>query len=147
MLVAALAACDRREPAPVVYDTAVVDTPSVAVEPATPPPAPSTGWRAGEAGRLLVVPAGSALRAQLVFPQFTDTTITATLEEPIAWDRPSEQLVTPAAGEEPQGVVEGESLTATLPPVDNTGLLPLLNENDVVVKGQTDSSSISCRST
>ncbi|MDF3038309.1 MAG: ATP-dependent metalloprotease FtsH [Thermomicrobiales bacterium] len=72
----------------------------------------------------------------------TDTTITATLEEPIAWDRRAEQLVTPAAGEESQGVVEGESLTATLPPVDNTGLLPLLNEHGVVVKGQTDGSSI-----
>jgi cell division protease FtsH len=72
----------------------------------------------------------------------TDTNITATLEEPIAWDRPGEQLVTPVAGEEPQGVVEGDSLTATLPPIDNTGLLPLLNENNVVVKGQSDSSSI-----
>jgi cell division protease FtsH len=72
----------------------------------------------------------------------TDTNITATLKEPIAWDRPGEQLVTPVAGEEPQGVVEGDSLTATLPPIDNTGLLPLLNENNVVVKGQSDSSSI-----
>ncbi len=35
------------------------------------------GWRTAEAGRLLVVPAGgSALRAQLVFPQFTDSTLT-----------------------------------------------------------------------
>lgn len=72
----------------------------------------------------------------------TDTNVTATLNEAVAWDRNSEQLVTPEAGEEPQGVVEGTSLIATLPPVDNTGLLPLLNENDVVVKGQTDSSSI-----
>jgi cell division protease FtsH len=72
----------------------------------------------------------------------TDTNITASLEESIAWDRAGEQLVTPVAGEEPQGVVEGDSLTATLPPVDNTGLLPLLNENNVIVKGQSDSSSI-----
>ena len=72
----------------------------------------------------------------------TDTNITAALGEPIAWDRRGEQLVTPAAGEENQGITEGSSLSATLPPVENTGLLPLLEQNGVVVKGQSDSSSI-----
>lgn len=115
VLLAALAACDRREPAPVVYDTVVVDTPSVAVEPATPPPAPNTGWRAGEAGRLLVVPAGSALRAQLVFPQFTDTTLTATTAFELS---PVEGDTVELFG--PQGLVGAATLTAPAPPVPRT---------------------------
>ena len=72
----------------------------------------------------------------------TDTNIQAELKEPIAWDRRTEQLVTPTAGTETQGVVEGESLRATLPPVENTGLLPLLEQNGVVVRAESDSSSI-----
>lgn len=115
MLVAALAACDRREPAPVVYDTAVVETPSVAVEPATPPPAPNTGWRAAEAGPLLAVPAGSALRAQLVFPHFTDTTLTATTAFALA---PIEGDTVELFG--PAGLVGAATLTAPVPPVPRT---------------------------
>lgn len=115
VLVAALAACDRREPAPVVYDTAAVDTPSVAVEPATPPPAPNTGWRAAEAGRLLVVPAGSALRAQLVFPQFTDTTLTAATAFELA---PVEGDTVELFG--PAGLVGTATLTSATPPVPRT---------------------------
>ncbi|MGH2614484.1 MAG: ATP-dependent zinc metalloprotease FtsH [Thermomicrobiales bacterium] len=72
----------------------------------------------------------------------TDANITAELEEPVAWDRQKEQLVTPAPDAEAQGIVEGDSLRATLPPVENTGLLPLLEQNDVVVKGESDSSSL-----
>jgi cell division protease FtsH len=72
----------------------------------------------------------------------TDETITAELKAPVAWNRATEQLVTPAPNTETQGVVEGDSLRATLPPVENTGLLPLLNENGVSVKGEADSSSL-----
>ncbi|MBA3450831.1 MAG: hypothetical protein H0T18_06440, partial [Chloroflexia bacterium] len=72
----------------------------------------------------------------------TDANITAELSEPIAWDRRTEQLISPAPGTETQGVVEGDSLRATLPPVENTGLLPLLEQNDVVVRGESDSSSL-----
>src|SRR5919112_1883963 len=72
----------------------------------------------------------------------TDETITADLKEPVAWNRASEQLVTPAPDAETQGVAEGDSLRATLPPVENTGLLPLLNENGVAIKGEADSSSL-----
>jgi cell division protease FtsH len=72
----------------------------------------------------------------------TDATIQANLKEPIAWDRKSEQLVTPVAGEENQGLAEGNVIRANLPPVENTGLLPLLAENNVIVKGEGDSSSL-----
>jgi cell division protease FtsH len=72
----------------------------------------------------------------------TDAEITAELKEPVAWNRVTEQLVTPAPDAGTQGVVEGDNLRATLPPVENTGLLPLLEQNGVVVKGQSDSSSL-----
>ncbi len=83
------------------------------------------------------VRAGNVTEATL-----TDTNITAVLEEPIFWDRRSEQLLTSEPDDENQNVVEGKSLSATLPPITNEGLLPLLNENGVVVKGQNDTSSI-----
>jgi cell division protease FtsH len=73
----------------------------------------------------------------------SDTAIQATLKEPIAWDRQNEQLVTPVAGAEPQaGIVEGDRLRATLPPVDNPGLLPSLSEAGVKVTAESDSSSL-----
>jgi cell division protease FtsH len=72
----------------------------------------------------------------------TDVEITAELKEAVAWNRATEQLVTPAPEAGTQGVVQGDTLRATLPPVENTGLLPLLEENGVVVKGQSDSSSL-----
>lgn len=70
-------ACDRRPRATAANDTAGGG--GTTVEAAPPrPAAPSThGWRVAEAGPVLVVPAGSALRAQLVFPQYTDSTLTA----------------------------------------------------------------------
>jgi cell division protease FtsH len=72
----------------------------------------------------------------------TDTAIQATLKQPIAWDRQNEQIVTPTAGNEPNGVVEGERIRATLPPVDNPQLMPILSQNGVVVRGESDSSSL-----
>jgi cell division protease FtsH len=72
----------------------------------------------------------------------TDEAITAELKEPVAWNRATEQLVTPPPDDQTQGIAEGDSLRATLPPVENTGLLPLLNENGVAIKGESDSSSL-----
>ena len=71
------AACDRERRAP-ANDTAVVTEPSeLPPDPAAPPsPVGTNGWRVAEGGPGLVVPAGSALRAELVFPQFTDSTLT-----------------------------------------------------------------------
>jgi cell division protease FtsH len=72
----------------------------------------------------------------------TDTTIQATLKEPISWDRRAEQLVTGGASDEDQSVVQGDRIRATLPPVENPGLLPALEANNVVVKAESDSSSL-----
>src|SRR5690606_24592012 len=76
-LLAPLAACGTDRQTASVNDTAVV------VQPAEPPPTRDTptpvsmnGWSVADAGRLLVVPtASSSLRAQLVYPQFTDSTL------------------------------------------------------------------------
>lgn len=72
-----LGACDRASRAP-ANDTAAPIEPS---EPRAPgaepaPPIGTNGWRLDEAGPGLVVPAASALRAQLVDPHFTDSTLT-----------------------------------------------------------------------
>lgn len=72
----------------------------------------------------------------------TDVAIQANLKEPIAWDRRNEQLVTPEAAGDAQGVVEGNRIRATLPPVENPGLLPALEQNNVIVKAESDSSSL-----
>ena len=50
----------------------------------------------------------------------SDTTIDAELKSPVAWDRQSEQLVTPTAGAQPASVSEGDHFRATLPPIENT---------------------------
>ncbi len=72
----------------------------------------------------------------------TDTAIQALLKEPISWDRRTDSLVTPEAAGDAQGVVEGSRIRATLPPVENPGLLPALDANGVVVKAESDSSSL-----
>ncbi|MCA9879494.1 MAG: AAA family ATPase, partial [Thermomicrobiales bacterium] len=73
----------------------------------------------------------------------TDSTIQANLNEPISWDRRTEALVTPPPeGQAQQGISTGESIRANLPPVDNPGLLASLNENNVVVRAESDSSSL-----
>jgi cell division protease FtsH len=72
----------------------------------------------------------------------SDTTIDADLKSPVAWDRQSEKLVTPTAGSQPASVVEGDRLRATLPPVENSSLLNLLDQYNVVVKAESDSSSL-----
>ena len=72
-----LVACDRASQAP-ANDTAATVEPSEPVPPGAEPAPPvgTNGWRLDEAGPGLVVPAASALRAQLVYPQFTDSTLT-----------------------------------------------------------------------
>ena len=72
----------------------------------------------------------------------TDATIDADLKASVAWNRRDQQLVTLTAGTNVPEVVEGEHLHATLPPIENTTLVPLLEENNVVVRGETDSSSL-----
>jgi len=73
----------------------------------------------------------------------TDTAIQADLKEAVSWDRRTEALVTPPAeGETVQGVSTGQSIRANLPPVENPGLLTSLNENNVVVRAESDSSSL-----
>ena len=71
-----------------------------------------------------------------------DTIIQASLKNPISWDRQDEQVVTPAAGAQSQSVVSTGRIRATLPPVDNPELLPMLSQNNVVVRGESDSSSL-----
>ena len=59
----------------------------------------------------------------------------AQLKNPVAWDRRSEQLVTPDAGSQTaRESSEGDSLRATLPPVENSALL-------LVARARTTSSS------
>ncbi|MCC7022873.1 MAG: ATP-dependent zinc metalloprotease FtsH [Thermomicrobiales bacterium] len=72
----------------------------------------------------------------------TDTTIQANLKSPITWDRRTEQLVPSGGNAGSQNLVQGDRIRATLPPVENTGLLPLLDQNNVVVRAETDSSSL-----
>lgn len=75
-LTSPFAGCGTDQPAR-VNDTAVVVSPAEPPPVTAPMPVSMHGWRTAEAGRLLVVPSGgSALRAQLVFPQFTDSTLT-----------------------------------------------------------------------
>ncbi|HEU4631794.1 MAG TPA: hypothetical protein VFS08_18740 [Gemmatimonadaceae bacterium] len=76
---AVLVGCDRRPRQAAANDTAGEGSPAVdGSAPAAPAPVSTHGWRLAEAGPALVVAAGSALRAQLVFPQYTDSTLTAT---------------------------------------------------------------------
>lgn len=86
VLAAGIVACDRDTPEP-ANDTVTMLPPAEV----PPPPAPApeavswNGWPVERAGPLLVVPsAGSALRAQLVHPQLTDTTLTPTTSYDLA---------------------------------------------------------------
>src|SRR5687768_9397698 len=79
VLVVAVAGCDREPRASGANDTVATDVPAIRTEDSTPPPPVSTnGWRLEEAGPALVLPAKeSALQAQLVLPQHTDSTLTS----------------------------------------------------------------------
>jgi len=71
-------ACDRTPRAPRANDTAARDAPAIGTDSSSPPapPVSTNGWRLEEAGPALVVAAAaSALQAQLVFPQYTDSTL------------------------------------------------------------------------
>lgn len=85
LLAAGLVACDRDTPEP-ANDTVAVLPPAEVPPPPPPPAAPSwNGWPARRAGELLIVPAaGSALRAQLVHPRLTDSTLTPTTQHDLA---------------------------------------------------------------
>src|SRR5690606_33137915 len=74
----------------------------------------------------------------------TDSQIRVDLKEPILWDETNEQLVEPGS-EEVSGATESDQIQATIPPVvrsDNQELLALLDEHDVVIKGESAGSSI-----
>lgn len=77
-----LVACDRESQTP-ANDTAVAVEPSEPIREAPAPPVGTNGWRAEEAGPGLVVPAASALRAELVYPQFTDSTLSTAARFPL----------------------------------------------------------------
>ena len=76
-LLVAAGACDRPARAPAANDTVATDVPAIGADSAAPPVVSTNGWRPEEAGPALVLPAEtSALQAQLVLPQFTDSTLT-----------------------------------------------------------------------
>ncbi len=107
-----LVACDRESEAP-ANDTAVAVGPSEPAAPGTEPAAPvgTNGWRLEEAGPGLVVPAASALRAQLVYPQFTDSTLSTAARFPLeAFEGAAFDLFGPA------GLVGRATLAGAEPP-------------------------------
>jgi cell division protease FtsH len=64
----------------------------------------------------------------------TGSQIEATLKNPIGWDRTTDRIV-PAPAQTTRDVALAESIRASLPPVDNPNLLPLLEQNNVEVVG------------
>lgn len=85
-LATGLVACGRDTPEP-ANDTVAVLPPAEVTPPPEPPPAPLrwNGWPVQRAGELLVVPvAGSSLRAQLVHPRHTDSTLAPSTEHDLA---------------------------------------------------------------
>ncbi|MCC6313439.1 MAG: ATP-dependent zinc metalloprotease FtsH [Thermomicrobiales bacterium] len=71
----------------------------------------------------------------------TNTRIDANLKNVVAWDQQANQLVTPPA-EPTRTVAVGTELRATLPPVENTELLPLLQQQGVQINGETGGDSL-----
>ena len=75
-VLAVLGACTDSEPTP-KRDTVVVQTP-VEQPAVTPPAPPALAWNDTAAGPALFIAGSSPQVAQLVFPQFTDSTLTDT---------------------------------------------------------------------
>ena len=72
----------------------------------------------------------------------TNTRIEADLKNEIAWNRTAEQ-VAESGGSAPNGaVVRTDKLRATLPPVENPELLPLLQQQGVEVNAETGGDSL-----
>ncbi len=71
----------------------------------------------------------------------TDTRIEAVLENPISFDRTTGQIVA-APDEADRNILTGTQVRATLPPVDNPELLPLLNAQGVEVAGEIGGDSL-----
>ena len=105
-----LAGCDREASEPAndtvaVLEPAVVESTAVAAATAA---AVANGWPLEDAGRWLFVPsAGSVLSAQLVFPQYSDSTLTTGTQFPV--DRIGEQRVELFS---PSGLAGGARLLA-----------------------------------
>jgi cell division protease FtsH len=73
----------------------------------------------------------------------TDTRLELDLERPIAFDRETDQVVesAPADGEDGR-IVSADRLRATLPPIENEGLIPLLEENVETVHAERGGASL-----
>ena len=111
--------CSREPREPGGNDTAAPDTTAIRVDSlgAPAPPVSTNGWRLEEAGPALVVPdAASLLRARLVFPQYTDSTLTAQAPFDLAPLRSATlELFAPA------GLVGRATLADVAPPVPAAG--------------------------
>jgi cell division protease FtsH len=71
----------------------------------------------------------------------TEANIDANLREPVSLNTQTGQPVAPGSGGNPEVVTNSENLRATLPPIDDPTLMPLLTEQGVEVTGETDSGS------
>ncbi|MFM9105612.1 MAG: ATP-dependent zinc metalloprotease FtsH [Chloroflexota bacterium] len=71
----------------------------------------------------------------------TGSQIEASLKSPIGWDRSNEKVVTPPSSATRE-IAVGESVRASLPPVENPGLLQMLADNGVEVVGDQGDNSL-----
>ena len=70
-----------------------------------------------------------------------EANIDANLREPVSLNTQTGQPAAPGSGGNPEVVTNSENLRATLPPIDDPTLMPLLTEQGVEVTGETDSGS------
>jgi cell division protease FtsH len=69
-----------------------------------------------------------------------ETTIDANLREAVSWNTQTDRPATGSGGNA-EVITNTENIQATLPPVDDPTLMPLLTDNGVEVRGETDSGS------
>lgn len=72
----------------------------------------------------------------------TDGRIEAKLEKPIAWDAEAGKLIEPVPAQPTRTIAIGDNVQAVLPPVENPGLLPMLNQNGVEIVGESGGDSL-----
>jgi len=72
----------------------------------------------------------------------SDTRISVDLEQPVTWDRQTEQIVTDGTDTQDDQRVTEDNLRATLPPVENPQLVPLLESQGVRVTGEEGGDSL-----
>ena len=71
-----------------------------------------------------------------------DGKISAKLDAPIAWDAETGKLVEPVPAQATRTVAVSDQVQAVLPPVENPGLLPMLNQNGVEIVGESGGDSL-----